>query len=507
MPSVRIVQTGDKARGGLAEGFRRALYLAGSTFGPRGRLILLENPVGDPFGVTPPELVREGHLLLEEAEVGGEVERVGLHLVRQVAWEAHRALGDGSKLAAILAGALGVEVLRLRAAGFSPPELEEALEALKAKARSRLWERVVGPEEALEALARQEAGRWAGVLLEALERSGPLGPEEVEAEEGEEGVALETQEGVFWPHESLDRWLGVKERTYRLALFHDPLESLEDLLPLLESAGSEGLLLVAPRYGQEVQATLHLNRRRFPLAAYLAPQEAGWRRERLQDLAAYTGATVLARGEGSAPKAARLPLVQARPEEGGLRLQVSSPERGFSAHLETLFRLHAESSGFARERLEERLRHLLPRVRLRVGSPTLALAELRRRRVKKALRSLALARTHGVLPGGGFALAQLGLEGGGFPGLAQALKEPARWLLANAGLEAAPILASGGTWDVVALRPGPVWDPAPLVLEGLERGFSLALLVARAETVVVEKALEYELPIDSAGPIKEAGIA
>jgi chaperonin GroEL len=511
MPSRKLLLLHAKARVPLAKGFSRALEVVSATFGPKGRVVLLENPVGDPFGVTPPEIVRRGYLLLEEAEVGSLAERVGLHLVREVAREVWQAHGDGSKQAALVAARLANGVLRLREAGFNPSELEthlrqageQALAALKAK---RVWLE----EGALQRVAAMTLGpNEAPLLLEGLTRS-PLGEVEVEAREGQEGLELEVVEGIAWPFPPLDRWLGAEERSYLLALFQDPLEDPEELAPMLAWAADQGqaLLVVAPAYGEGVKQLLHLNRHRLPLAAYLAPQASEWRRERLEDLAVATGSPLHIRGEAQCPSPETLKLVWAKPEDEGIRLE---PRGGrASERVRHLLRRLEEAEGFERERLMERIRHLSPRVRLWVGSPTLATARYRRERIRESLALVTALRQGGAVPGAGAALAQVA-EGLREPdGIGRELKEalltPYRQLLANAGLAQKHLNPSQGPVDVFTGRPAPLWDPYPVVDLILRKALSLGILLARTEGLLVEEALEYELPIDSAGPIKEAGI-
>jgi len=512
MPSRRLILTGHEARKALLKGFSRALKMVEPTFGPKGRVVLLENPVGDPFGVTPPEIVRRGYLLLEEAEVGELAERVGLHLVRDIAREVWQTHGDGSKQAALVAARLALEILRLRETGLSLSQLEKGLsqagkEALALLRGKRVWLE----EKALRSLvARTLAPHEAPLLLEALDRS-PLGEVEVEGREGKEGLELEVEEGLAWPFPPLDRWLGVEARSYLLALFQDPLEDPQELVPLLSWATSQGqgLLLVAPDYGEVIKELLHLNRRRLPLAAYLAPQAPDWRRERLQDLAEATGTPLHAKQEAQHPPLEAHKPVKARPAEEGLRLVAM--EGRIEERVRFLLRRLQDTEGFERERLRERIRDLSPRVRIWVSSPTLAMARYRRERVREALALLKAAREGGVVPGGGAALAQVGLGLGGRDGAFWALKEalmgPYRALLVNANLNPVAWSPKEGPVDVFTGQPAPIFDPYPPVEMTLKKAVSLGLLLARTEGLLVEETLEYPLPIDSAGPIKEAGIA
>lgn len=491
------VLAGEDVRGALLNGMLRAVNVLAATYGPRGRLVVLENPVGDPFGVTPPTLTRDGATVLDECEFGTPPERLGVHLLQQAVGELGAAHGDSTTTAALVCGTLALAALRLQAQGLAAEELAESVEAGVRQALTRLAEQArVADEGQLAAMAARLAPspKVALALLDAVEAADG-GPIEVDVvETPADVIEVERREGLEWPFAAADDSL-TAEGEMLLAIFDQELGRGEELVPALEAAYrcDRGLAVIAPGYSEDVRVLLERNRRRLPLAAYTAPAEATWRRLRLDDLSAATGADVLSPGDGQSVANRLASVLVARDRAGVRLLPAGAANPAALKRRRWLQQAHADAApGFERDRLRDRLRLFQSGARITVGARTLVLAKHRRKLLQNGLSSLCAARAGGVVPGGGAAL-HYAVPAASVAPVEQALRAPLRALLASIDVEPASVLAlleAPEAFDIRLRAPIDAWDaglldPLAPLEDALHKAASLTRLLLRTQLAIV----------------------
>jgi chaperonin GroEL len=348
----------------------------------------------------------------------------------------------------------------------------------------------------------------------------------------ENGIGPETeseyQDGVSWNEGYLSHYLlKPSETTARLLspriLAADvPVERAEQLVPALEicvAGGDRSLLVIAPEVRDSALGLLLLNRERGVLdgvMAVRAPSFGAVQSEILEDVAILTGGRCLqARAGDSLLRLTTLDLGRARhawatKNAFGIVGGQGSKERISARLAQAKAELKSTENDLpARDRIRERIGKLAGTTAvIRVGGRTPIEQPELRLRVEAAVTAARHALQSGVVAGGGAALmacvpaleasANRTDEGAGAHILAQALAEPMRTLVCNAGFEPEPVLhearrrGHGWSFDVVRREwvnglPGGLLDPLSVTLTALEAAVSAGASALTAEASIARR--------------------
>ncbi|WP_198038356.1 chaperonin GroEL [Skermanella stibiiresistens] len=506
--TARIIRLDDAARAPLMRGVDLVADLATTAIGPAGRAVLAGR------NHTGPAMMRGGHAISQEVEVDDPGCRAGVAAMRQVAWRTSDAVGDGTCTAILIARGILREGMTALRAGISPGELEQALRAhgeaiaseLRASSRP-----AVGYGELVDLAVRAAGGDTViGTLAaEAHRRTGREGVVIVTEGQGAEDdlevrPGLHFDEGWLSPHFATDAEAGTADLENPLILLHHgPIERLGPLLRVLEMMAEAGrsLLICAGGFGAEALGTLIVNKQRAGLkvVAVKAPGAGLWRMPMLEDIAAATGATVIADAFGTSLDRLR-PAALGRAESvrvtrDGMTLIGGAGDPDTIALRRNAIRLDIERErhlSFDREQHRQRLARLSAGVaKLHVGGQSETV--IRQRTARAAAASAAIrAAPGGLVPGGSAALLHAGrLARKSLPaGLAgrlvgrvfdAALGAPTEAIMANAGLDGRAIrhrLAEDANVDGFDVErrvfvPGEmILDPAEVLIAALRTGVS-----------------------------------
>ena len=94
------------------------------TIGPRGRNVLIEHRTS---GLLP-VLTRDGMTVIEYLLFGDRIEDLGIHLIRQMAREMSKSVGDGTSTSVALMRSIAREATRGMAAGLNSRDLRIGIE-------------------------------------------------------------------------------------------------------------------------------------------------------------------------------------------------------------------------------------------------------------------------------------------------------------------------------------------------------------------------------------------
>src|SRR4030065_459386 len=92
------------------------------TLGPRGRNVIIEKSFGSPL------VTKDGVTVAKEVELSDRYEKMGRHMVKEVASKTSDVAGDGTTTATILSQAIYREGSKLVAAGYNPMDLRRGAE-------------------------------------------------------------------------------------------------------------------------------------------------------------------------------------------------------------------------------------------------------------------------------------------------------------------------------------------------------------------------------------------
>ena len=524
MPAKQLVFH-DAAREKIRRGVDALAEAVKVTLGPRGRTVILEREFGAP------QIVNSGVLVAKAVELPDRFENMGAQLLREVAARTSEMAGDGTTTATVLAHAMIHEGQRYLAAGMNPMDLKRGMEQAVGAVVEEL-RRVARPCASSQEIAHVAAisannDRSIGDLLaQAIEKVGREGAITIEDGSGMSSE-LSVVEGLQFDRGFLSAYF-VNDAERQLSVLEDAaillcdkrLSSLKDLLPLLEEIVKAGrpLLVIAEDIDSEALATLVINTLRGTIktCAVKAPGFGDRRKALLQDIAVLTGGSVVSDELGlSLAKVTLAELGRARRVEvgkdettliGGAGAPAAIAERITSIRKER----EAAGSDYDKEKLDERIAKLSGGVAIvKVGAATETELKERKVRVQDALHATRAAVAEGIVPGGGIALLRARRvlqpmkganldEESGIRIVAQALEEPLRRIVANAGVEPSVVVdridaaqdanhgynaATGSYGDLLQMG---VIDPVKVTRLALQNASSIASLILTTDCLIAQ---------------------
>ncbi len=507
----------DEARQRVLAGAEMLYNAVRTTMGPKGRNVVIGKSYGNPTVTHDGVTVAKGIELPEDEETLGY--KVGAELIKQAANKMNDVAGDGTTTVTVLTYHILNEANKLIAAGHNPMLLRKGLEAAAQealKALEGMREDIAGKKNRVAEVATISAGdaEIGRLIAGVIEKVGKDGV--VTVEEGQ-GLQLESEvvEGFTFDRGFLSAYM-VTDTTRMEAVYDKPailitdrkISSVQEILPVLEKlaqSGKKDLVLIADDVEGEALATLILNRLKgvFNTIAIKAPAFGDKRKDILEDIAILTGGEVISEDRGITFETAELNMLgTARKvivtkdettiiEGAGSATTVKARTAQISKQAE------AANSEYDKESLEKRRAALSGKVAvIKVGGATETEIEEKKFRVDDAVHAVKAALDEGIVPGGGVTLINLATilatddddtsVAAGKTILKNALEQPFRILLANAGLnpdEWLPLVKKGKKGQgvdvnnpsrLVDLKTAGVVDPARVTKEALQNAASIA---------------------------------
>ena len=511
------------ARGGLANGVTKLANAVKVTLGPKGRYVAIEKSYGAPV------ITNDGVTVAREVELEDKVENMGAQLVREAAVKTNDVAGDGTTTATLLADVIVREGLRNVTAGADAlgirRGIQKATAAVVAQIKADAQE--VSSKDQIESVGTISAGdaEIGKKIAEAMDVVGNDGAISVE-ESQTFGIEMEIVEGMQWDRGYISPYMATDMERME-AVLNDPyilltdnkLTSVQDMVPLLEQVMKSGraMLVVADDVEGEALATLLLNKLRGTLnvVAVKAPGFGDRRKRILEDMAAVTGAQVIAKDFG-------MTLADATVEACGHARTVKVTKdsvlivdgAGDKAVIDGRIasikgEIERVESEFDREKLQERLAKLSGGVAvLKVGAATEPELKEKKSRIEDALQATRAAVEEGIVAGGGVALVNAlpaldALEATdkdeevGINIIRKAMEAPLRAIAGNAGYEGSVVVekvkglakgeglncATGEYGDLISMG---VSDPVKVTRTALESAASVAALILITEATINE---------------------
>lgn len=526
----------DDARSRLLGG-AQALYDAVKvTMGPKGRNVVIQKGYGAPTVTHDGVTVAEG-VELPENDDDTLGQKVGADLIKEAAKKMNKSAGDGTTTVTVLTYNILKEANRLIAAGHNPMELRKGVEAAGEKvvnALEKLAEPVAGKQNRVAEVATISAGDESigKLIADVIDKVGKDGV--VTVEEGK-GLKMEAEvvEGFTFDKGYVSPYMATDttrmEASYEkpaVVITDSKVSNVQEFLPILEKlaqAGKKDVVLIADDVEGEALGVLILNKLKgvFNTVAVKAPSFGDRRKDILEDIAILTGATVISNERGLTFENAGLEVVGTARKVIVSKDETTIIEGAGSASsvkqriAQIKAQADAASSEYDKENFDKRAAALSGKVAvIKVGGVTETEIEEKKFRVDDAVAATKAALAEGIVSGGGVTLVNLadGLKGtdAGSSLLREALYQPFRQLMLNAGLNAEALLAqvqsakAGQGIDVnspgkiVDMKSAGVVDPVMVTKQAIQNAISIAATAMTMGALVVDIP-EKEAPAAPAG--------
>tara|TARA_B100001113_G_C21058997_1_gene600293 strand:+ start:1 stop:1167 length:1167 start_codon:yes stop_codon:yes gene_type:complete len=348
----------------------------------------------------------------------------------------------------------------------------------------------------------------------------------------EEGQSLDNDldvvEGMQFDRGYLSPYFATNQQTMTteledpyVLLYDKKISNIKDMLPVLEGVAksSKPLLIIAEDVEGEALATLVVNSIRgiVKVAAVKAPGFGDRRKAMLEDIAILTGGTVIAEEVGLSLEKADISILGTAKkinvtkenttiiDGGGKKATIEGRVNQIRSQIEEA------TSDYDKEKMQERVAKLAGGVAvIKVGAATEVEMKEKKARVEDALHATRAAVEEGVVPGGGVAMirARSALDkikgdnpdqDQGIQIAKQAMQEPLKQIVTNAGHEGSVILAkveegkdsfgyNAATSEYGDMLKMGILDPTKVTRTALQNASSIAGLMITTECMVTEQA-------------------
>lgn len=447
------------------------------TFGPKGRNVAIDKPMG------PPLVTKDGVQVARQIDLVEPYENMGAQIVKKAATETASNAGDGTTTSTIIAAELFDGAVRYLSSDVPGVHLRRGMNSavgqgvhwLRSNAYAVQTSERVKQVATISSNGDEQLGEIISTAAETVGKDGIITVDQGKGVETE----LEFVEGLqydkglvtedFLPEgESRIEW----EDPLVLCI-HSRVPHVQWLLPALEYAHEQSRPLVVVAQDVEDEALSAMVRNHMDgvvdCAAIRAPRIGDKRREHVEDVAVLCDGMVVDPGTGVefGPYGPEEILGTCRTFKAGMDrtefLEGAADETAIRKRISEL-RTRAQSVGSEHDRefLQQRISQLSGGVAIiRIGAETETEMKNRRALVEDALSATQAAIRGGVCPGGGFTLIRMAdhledvrdefdfeheAQEWGWKLVESALREPTKQLLSNAGLDPSVIVAEASEY-------------------------------------------------------------
>lgn len=291
-----------KAREALLEGMGVLADAVGSTLGPKGRCVIVDDYTDDK-----PLITKDGVTVARSIQLKDKFKNLGVQLLREASTKTVEMAGDGTTTSVVLAYELIRFANEMLEDGWNPITLKNELKPLLDEIVQNIKDQAIPIKtEDIEKVATissnndTEIGKLIAEAFQKIGRDGVITVQESPSiwtyTEVITGMQFERgMESEFFATDPI-RQICELEDAYVFITEHK-IQLMRDIVPVLEIVAKKRkpILIIAQDYDDEVIQNLKLNVMRgiIKCCAVKAPSYANYRKFILEDLAILTGATVV----------------------------------------------------------------------------------------------------------------------------------------------------------------------------------------------------------------------
>ena len=470
------IEFGKQARTNLMRGVDKLADAVVSTLGPNGRNVVIFKGIAEA-----PQSTKDGVTVAKNINLDNPSEELGVLLIKQAAVTTGMKAGDGTTTSTLLAREIIKSGLTSLDNGENATHIKRQIDEATSLIVKELQHNIsedISEEGQLEQIATVSANNdieTGKLIAQAIDKVGLEGV--VHIEESKTGdTYLETVEGMQFDRGFKSPYFVTDNNTMQsvldnpaILILDQKLNSVKELLPILEAVSSQGksLLIIAEDIDNEALATLIVNKMRgtVNVCAVKSPDFGDRRTLILNDIAITTGGVVFDKKKGmKLDKFSWDWFGEARTATIGKEQTTIVDGKGkieeIEARIEELqAQIDKAQTPYEIEQLQNRLSKFVGGVAIvHVGGNTETEMREKKDRVDDALHATKAAIEEGILPGGGVALLNasriLDPSIKGHDIVRRACTKPFEQILINAGWEEKDAAAKG-TYE---LNPDNIWD-------------------------------------------------
>ena len=503
---VKHLNFGDDAKNKIFNGIEKLTKAVSSTLGASGKCVIMEDGSGEP------QITKDGVTVADSVVLLDPVENMGAKLLKEAARKTVREAGDGTTTATVLAHAILCEAYKV-IKSENPRNLKEGinlavekvvhyLEKISSKVEGDRIEQVA----TISANNDRELGQLIGQAFRSVDETGIVTMETHDKPETvvEQVEGVQYEAGYMNSHFITNKENNTVELDNPLVLIVESnVENVRRIQSVLEYIIKEkrSLLIIADVDPQVLNA-LAMNKVKgnIKVNVVAAPAYGVNKKDKLDDLAALTGATVINENLGD-----DMDLIEP--------IHLGNVDKSISSKSETIIKVEKTPdevkdliSSLSKKlkestnpnqviNYEKRLARLSAKVAtVKVGANSAIELKEKRDRVEDAICATKAAIKEGIVPGGGIALLNaannITPKSTSEEVLLNAIKAPYKTILENAGIldYEAPTVKGKGlnvvTGKTVNMVKSGIIDPLLVTKSALRNAASVATTILSTDCVI-----------------------
>jgi chaperonin GroEL len=521
----KLLLHGNDARKTLAIGVQKLAEAIEPTLGPKGMNTIIDRPIGTPV------VTRDGVSISEEIELFDRFENMGAQVVREVSMQTNEIAGDGTTTSIVLANALiqlGVDACNKGVKAVDMCEgieigVSKVIELLQDVAKPANEKNVIN-NVANIAATKADLGALVADVFDKVGIDGIVTTDYSVTTE----TTIEVVEGMSFDRGYLSHHMVTDTETMEAVLkqpyivMTDKKILVEDDLKAARQIADEDnrpLLIVAEEVSPEVVVSLLGDGAAGKYLIVHPPEYGNWRKDMMEDLAIITGGKVIARDLGGDLKSIT------RDELGTAEKVITSSsyttiingegnaELITARKAQIQRRADVAPPNIEQDKLRERLSKFTGGTAIIFAGGVTPVEQKRTiQLIEDSMNAVRVAAEHGIVPGGGVALAQISSK---FDGVIQeyegdiakgvelvkaVLTKPLSRIALNAGAEPNEIVkrvleskdgqgfdassSSGHLKECVDMFEAGIVDPLLVTTSAIKNAASVARLILSTETLV-----------------------
>lgn len=517
MKFPKSLKFGPEARESILKGVNILAEAVGSTLGPKGRNVA----INDPNFV--PTVLHDGVSVARRIDLVDPFEDMGAQLLKEAAIKTNDTAGDGTTTATILAQAIISEAIKNLQAGANPmvlkKEIEQARDRILVELK-KMAKKISSDEEIRQIAVISSADEEIGTIVaEALKKVGSDGV--IMVEEGKGLITtVDYKQGMEFDRGYLSPYF-VTDQERVEAIIDNPYFLITDmkinrnyqLVPFLERflKVSKNLVIIAGEVLDEAMATLVVNRLKgaINVVAVTAPAFGDRRMDEIEDIAILTGGHAILEDSGREIESVEIEELGRADKftadrDKSIILNGAGSKAAVKKRMADLReQLKIANTDFDKDIKQQRLAKLAGGVAvINVGAATEIEQKEKKERVIDAVNATKAAVEEGIVAGGEITLLNLSsqafwgeLHGLGAIILKMALIQPFRRLVENAGLDYAEVRErmAGKVYpfgidvqdeEIKDLIKSGIIDPVKVTRCALQNAVSVAVMVLTTNCLI-----------------------